>query len=132
MVFKRTVRFVVRNRVGNYLFNPVYFQILSSWNFDSLESFLSQFGVWVDVSSMTGTDMLTFPCAPSSQRSLLNLLSSQEEDFHSKEALLLVTVLSSLSKLLEPSSPQVEAPRIRSHLAALRRPGASHLSTADS
>uniref|UniRef100_A0A452TLQ6 FA complementation group I n=1 Tax=Ursus maritimus TaxID=29073 RepID=A0A452TLQ6_URSMA len=56
-----------------------------------------------------GTDMLTFPCAPSSQRSLLNLLSSQEEDFHSKEALLLVTVLSSLSKLLEPSSPQVEA-----------------------
>uniref|UniRef100_A0A452TL29 FA complementation group I n=1 Tax=Ursus maritimus TaxID=29073 RepID=A0A452TL29_URSMA len=40
------------------------------------------------------------------QRSLLNLLSSQEEDFHSKEALLLVTVLSSLSKLLEPSSPQ--------------------------
>ncbi|KAL4661130.1 hypothetical protein H8957_015790 [Semnopithecus entellus] len=40
------------------------------------------------------------------QRSLLNLLSSQEEDFNSKEALLLVTVLSSLSKLLEPSSPQ--------------------------
>uniref|UniRef100_A0A7N5KJJ3 FA complementation group I n=1 Tax=Ailuropoda melanoleuca TaxID=9646 RepID=A0A7N5KJJ3_AILME len=40
------------------------------------------------------------------QRSLLNLLSSQEEDFHSKEALLLVTVLSNLSKLLEPSSPQ--------------------------
>ncbi|KAM6201256.1 Fanconi anemia group I protein isoform 2-T2 [Rhynchocyon petersi] len=40
------------------------------------------------------------------QRSLLNLLSSQEEDFNSKEALLLVSVLSSLSKLLEPSSPQ--------------------------
>lgn len=40
------------------------------------------------------------------QRSLLNLLSSQEEDFNSKEAILLVTVLSSLSKLLEPSSPQ--------------------------
>ncbi|XP_070474011.1 Fanconi anemia group I protein isoform X6 [Equus przewalskii] len=40
------------------------------------------------------------------QRSLLNLLSSQEEDFNSKEALLLVTVLSNLSKLLEPSSPQ--------------------------
>ncbi|XP_073852782.1 Fanconi anemia group I protein isoform X6 [Macaca fascicularis] len=40
------------------------------------------------------------------QRSLLNLLSSQEEDFNSKEALLLVTVLTSLSKLLEPSSPQ--------------------------
>ncbi|XP_062944842.1 Fanconi anemia group I protein isoform X2 [Cynocephalus volans] len=40
------------------------------------------------------------------QRSLLNLLSIQEDDFNSKEALLLVTVLSSLSKLLEPSSPQ--------------------------
>ncbi|XP_058150652.1 Fanconi anemia group I protein isoform X2 [Dasypus novemcinctus] len=40
------------------------------------------------------------------QRCLLNLLSSEEEDFNSKEALLLVTVLSSLSKLLEPSSPQ--------------------------
>ncbi|KAM5291788.1 Fanconi anemia group I protein [Ctenodactylus gundi] len=40
------------------------------------------------------------------QRSLLNLLSSEEEDFNSKEAVLLVTVLSSLSKLLEPSSPQ--------------------------
>ncbi|XP_040824472.1 Fanconi anemia group I protein-like isoform X3 [Ochotona curzoniae] len=40
------------------------------------------------------------------QRSLLNLLSSQEEDFNSKEAVLLVTVLSSLSKLLEPSSTQ--------------------------
>lgn len=40
------------------------------------------------------------------QRALLNILSSQEEDFNSKEAFLLVTVLSSLSKLLEPSSPQ--------------------------
>ncbi|XP_057576201.1 Fanconi anemia group I protein isoform X2 [Hippopotamus amphibius kiboko] len=40
------------------------------------------------------------------QRSLLNLLSGQEEDFNSKEALLLVTVLSNLSKLLEPSSAQ--------------------------
>ncbi|XP_059953341.1 Fanconi anemia group I protein isoform X1 [Mesoplodon densirostris] len=40
------------------------------------------------------------------QRSLLNILSSQEEDFNSKEALLLVTVLSDLSKLLEPSSTQ--------------------------
>ncbi|XP_076972357.1 Fanconi anemia group I protein-like [Tamandua tetradactyla] len=40
------------------------------------------------------------------QRSLLNLLSNQEEDFNSKEALLLVTVLSNLSRLLEPSSPQ--------------------------
>ena len=39
----------------------------------------------------------------------MNLLS-QEEDFDSKEALLLVTVLSNLSRLLEPSSPQVEAP----------------------
>ncbi|XP_023568100.1 Fanconi anemia group I protein, partial [Octodon degus] len=40
------------------------------------------------------------------QRSLLNLLSSEEEDFDSKEAQLLVTVLSTLAKLLEPSSPQ--------------------------
>ncbi|XP_035159656.3 Fanconi anemia group I protein isoform X1 [Callithrix jacchus] len=40
------------------------------------------------------------------QRSLLNLLSGQEEDFNSKEAVLLVTVLTSLSKLLDPSSPQ--------------------------
>ncbi|XP_074174446.1 Fanconi anemia group I protein isoform X2 [Rhinolophus sinicus] len=40
------------------------------------------------------------------QRSLLNLLSSQEEDFNSKEAVLLVSFLSSLSKLLEPSSPE--------------------------
>ncbi|KAK2494182.1 hypothetical protein MC885_001780, partial [Smutsia gigantea] len=40
------------------------------------------------------------------QRSLLNLLSSPEEDFHSREALLLVTVLSDLSRLLETSSPQ--------------------------
>ncbi|XP_012659867.1 Fanconi anemia group I protein [Otolemur garnettii] len=40
------------------------------------------------------------------QRSLLNLLNSEEEDFNSKEAVLLVSVLTSLSKLLEPSSPQ--------------------------
>ncbi|XP_021502715.1 Fanconi anemia group I protein isoform X1 [Meriones unguiculatus] len=40
------------------------------------------------------------------QRSLLNLLSSEEEDFNSKEALLLITILSTLSRLLEPSSPQ--------------------------
>ncbi|EHB18452.1 Fanconi anemia group I protein [Heterocephalus glaber] len=39
------------------------------------------------------------------QRSLLNLLSSGE-DFNTKEALLLVTVLSTLAKILEPSSPQ--------------------------
>ncbi|ELK35851.1 Fanconi anemia group I protein [Myotis davidii] len=40
------------------------------------------------------------------QRSLLNLLSSQEEEFNSKEALLLVSVLTSLARLLEPASPQ--------------------------
>ncbi|XP_036787922.2 Fanconi anemia group I protein [Manis pentadactyla] len=40
------------------------------------------------------------------QRSLLNLLSSPEEDFHSREALLLVTVLSDLCRLLEAASPQ--------------------------
>lgn len=41
------------------------------------------------------------------QRSLLNLLSSEEEGFNSKEALLLISVLSTLAKLLEPLSPQV-------------------------
>uniref|UniRef100_A0A8C6HGK9 Fanconi anemia, complementation group I n=1 Tax=Mus spicilegus TaxID=10103 RepID=A0A8C6HGK9_MUSSI len=40
------------------------------------------------------------------QRSLLNLLSSEEDDFNSKEALLLIAVLSTLSRLLEPTSPQ--------------------------
>ncbi|KAH0505206.1 Fanconi anemia group I protein-like protein [Microtus ochrogaster] len=40
------------------------------------------------------------------QRSLLNLLSSEEEDFNSKEALLLIAILSTLSRLLEPSSAQ--------------------------
>ncbi|XP_036042581.1 Fanconi anemia group I protein isoform X2 [Onychomys torridus] len=40
------------------------------------------------------------------QRSLLNMLSGEEEDFNSKEALLLITILSTLSKMLEPSSPQ--------------------------
>lgn len=51
-------------------------------------------------------------CFPS-QRSLLNLLSSPEEDFHSREALLLVTVLSDLSRLLETASPQVQVPPFR-------------------
>uniref|UniRef100_A0A7N4PEB4 FA complementation group I n=1 Tax=Sarcophilus harrisii TaxID=9305 RepID=A0A7N4PEB4_SARHA len=41
------------------------------------------------------------------QRSLVNLLSCQDDDFNGKEALLLVTILSSLSKLLDPSSPQL-------------------------
>ncbi|XP_037054055.1 Fanconi anemia group I protein homolog [Peromyscus leucopus] len=40
------------------------------------------------------------------QRSLLNLLSGEEEDFNSREALLLVTILSALSRMLEPTSPQ--------------------------
>ena len=40
----------------------------------------------------------------------MNLLSSQEEDFKSKEALLLATVLTSLSKLLKPISAEVRAP----------------------
>ncbi|XP_036909535.1 Fanconi anemia group I protein [Sturnira hondurensis] len=40
------------------------------------------------------------------QRSLLNLLSSQEEESNSKEAVLLVSILSDLSRLLEPASPQ--------------------------
>ncbi|XP_051837044.1 Fanconi anemia group I protein [Antechinus flavipes] len=41
------------------------------------------------------------------QRSLVNLLSCQDDDFNGKEALILVTILSSLSKLLDPSSPQL-------------------------
>ena len=36
----------------------------------------------------------------------MNLLSSEEDDFNSKEALLLIAVLSTLSRLLEPTSPQ--------------------------
>ncbi|XP_054858348.1 Fanconi anemia group I protein isoform X1 [Eublepharis macularius] len=40
------------------------------------------------------------------QRSLVNQISHAEDDFNSKEALLLISVLTSLSKLLEPSSPQ--------------------------
>ncbi|XP_038602200.1 Fanconi anemia group I protein [Tachyglossus aculeatus] len=40
------------------------------------------------------------------QRSLVNLLSSSDEDFNSKEGLILVTILTTLSKLLETSSPQ--------------------------
>ncbi|KAL6047414.1 hypothetical protein STEG23_010995 [Scotinomys teguina] len=40
------------------------------------------------------------------QRSLMNLLSTEEEDFNSKEALLLITILSTLSRMLEPTSPQ--------------------------
>ncbi|XP_067411776.1 Fanconi anemia group I protein [Emydura macquarii macquarii] len=40
------------------------------------------------------------------QRSLVNQLSSAGDDFNSKEALSLVTIISTLSKLLEPSSPQ--------------------------
>nr|XP_056721814.1 Fanconi anemia group I protein [Euleptes europaea] len=40
------------------------------------------------------------------QRSLVNQLTHAEDDFNSKEALLLVSVLTTLSKLLEPSSQQ--------------------------
>ncbi|KAM6426593.1 Fanconi anemia group I protein [Liasis olivaceus] len=40
------------------------------------------------------------------QRSLTNLLSSTEEDFSSKETLLLINILVMLSKLLDPSSSQ--------------------------
>ncbi|XP_063170503.1 Fanconi anemia group I protein isoform X2 [Candoia aspera] len=40
------------------------------------------------------------------QRSLTNLLSNTEEDFSSKEALLLINILVMLSKLLDPSSSQ--------------------------
>lgn len=57
----------------------------------------------------------------------MNLLSSQEEDFNSKEALLLVTVLSNLSKLLEPSSPQVGAPLLQPPGGSPQKPGVLHL-----
>ncbi|XP_021263129.1 Fanconi anemia group I protein isoform X2 [Numida meleagris] len=40
------------------------------------------------------------------QRSLVNQLSSAEDDFNSKETQLLITVLSTLSKLLDPASQQ--------------------------
>ncbi|NXJ01298.1 FANCI protein, partial [Psophia crepitans] len=40
------------------------------------------------------------------QRSLVNQLSSSEDDFNSKETQSLITVLSTLSKLLDPSSQQ--------------------------
>ncbi|XP_019388724.1 PREDICTED: Fanconi anemia group I protein [Crocodylus porosus] len=40
------------------------------------------------------------------QRSLVNQLGSAEDDFNTKEALSLVTLLSTLSKLLDPSSSQ--------------------------
>ncbi|XP_066491115.1 Fanconi anemia group I protein [Tiliqua scincoides] len=40
------------------------------------------------------------------QRSLMNQLSNAEDDFNGKEALLLVNILTTLTKLLEPSSPQ--------------------------
>ncbi|XP_060709257.1 Fanconi anemia group I protein isoform X1 [Hemiscyllium ocellatum] len=40
------------------------------------------------------------------QRSLLTQLSGDEEDFNSKEAQLLVSILSTLSRLLEPTSEQ--------------------------
>ncbi|NWY04297.1 FANCI protein, partial [Nothoprocta ornata] len=40
------------------------------------------------------------------QRSLVNQFSSTEDDFNSKETQLLITVLSTLSKLLEPASQQ--------------------------
>ncbi|POI33634.1 hypothetical protein CIB84_002614, partial [Bambusicola thoracicus] len=40
------------------------------------------------------------------QRSLVNQLSSAEDDFNSKETQLLITILSTLSKLLDPGSQQ--------------------------
>uniref|UniRef100_A0A670K3E3 FA complementation group I n=1 Tax=Podarcis muralis TaxID=64176 RepID=A0A670K3E3_PODMU len=40
------------------------------------------------------------------QRSLVNQLSNADDDFSSKEALLLINILATLSKLLEPSSLQ--------------------------
>lgn len=47
-------------------------------------------------------------CFPSpTQRSLVNQLSSAEDDFNTKETQSLITVLSTLSKLLDPASQQV-------------------------
>lgn len=61
------------------------------------------------------------------QRSLLNLLSSEEEDFSSKEALLLLAILSTLSRLLEPSSAQVATVLVESLLGPLRRQEPCHI-----
>lgn len=61
------------------------------------------------------------------QRSLLNLLSSEEEDFSSKEALLLLAILSTLSRLLEPSSAQVATVLVEALLGPLRRQEPCHI-----
>lgn len=61
------------------------------------------------------------------QRSLLNLLSSEEEDFNSKEAGLLIAILSTLSRLLEPSSAQVATVLVESLLRPLRRQEPCHI-----
>lgn len=50
-----------------------------------------------------------FPSFPLPQRSLVNQISNAADDFSGKEALLLVNVITTLSKLLEPSSQQVIA-----------------------
>jgi hypothetical protein len=46
---------------------------------------------------------------PCPQRSLFNQLSGLEEEFNSKEAQLLISILSVLSRQLEPSSQQVRS-----------------------
>lgn len=50
------------------------------------------------------------------QRALFSQLSGGEEDFSSREAQLLVSILSVLSRLLEPTSQQVPIYTTYSHL----------------
>lgn len=86
---KRRLRRLIANRVGDYLidpglisrFYPLGFLVILSHFCPSLKN------LWLDVSSLLVSCLLMFLCILS-QRSLLNLLSSQEEDFKSKEALL--------------------------------------------
>uniref|UniRef100_A0A8D2Q8H8 FA complementation group I n=1 Tax=Varanus komodoensis TaxID=61221 RepID=A0A8D2Q8H8_VARKO len=73
---------------------PQFLQGLEITNEDAEE------GMDVNVTERTAFQIRQF------QRSLLNLLNNAEDDFNSKEALLLINILTTLSKLLEPSSPQ--------------------------
>ncbi|XP_053128131.1 Fanconi anemia group I protein isoform X2 [Hemicordylus capensis] len=73
---------------------PQFLQALDTANEDAGEE------VDINVAEKTSFQIRQF------QRSLVNQLSNQDNDFNSKEALLLINIISLLSKLLEPSSPQ--------------------------
>lgn len=97
-------------KTRNYLlFNPDLFSHFIWLEFHSCELFLSQSWELMVGCLFFIRNVSANVSVPASlpQRSLLNLLSGEDEGFHSKEALLLVAVLTNLSKLLEPSSPQV-------------------------